>query len=149
MRTHSFILILFAALLVCPLAQPLVLQAQGAPSFDAAGASAQQVASFLKTLQACVAMDNRLKVATLVEYPLQAWARGQEITVRNDSEFQARYSQIFDASLRQEIADARVDALAASREGIAIGGDRLVVRPIPDRKNALRIVAINQPAEPR
>jgi hypothetical protein len=149
MRARSFLLVLVAIMLVAPVVCPASARAQAAPSFDAAGTDAKQVASFLKTLQASVALDNRLKVASLVEFPLAAWAGGRELTIRNEGEFHGRYSQIFDAALRREIAAATVDSLAASQEGIAIGGGRLVVRSVPGHKNGLRIVAINQAGEAR
>jgi hypothetical protein len=119
--------------------------AQGTPSFDAAGTDAKQVASFLKCLQASVAIDNRLKVASLFDYPVKVWIDGDVVTIKNDSEFLARYSQIFDAQLKATIAAAKVDTLTASQQGVTFDNGRLWFRPVVEHKNAMRIVAINEP----
>jgi hypothetical protein len=82
--------------------------AQAAPAFDAAGTDAARVTAFLKSLQSAVALGNRTKVATLVHFPLKVWLDGEETTIGNESEFQARYSRIFDADVKKAIADAKV-----------------------------------------
>jgi hypothetical protein len=120
-------------------------QAQGTPSFDVAGTDAHKVTAFLKQLQAAVAFDNRLKVASLFEFPLKAWIDGDEVTIRNESEFQARYRQIFDAQLKQSIAAAKVDALVANQQGVMLDNGRIWFRPLVEHKNALKVVAINEP----
>ena len=48
----------------------------------------------------------------------------------------------------QEPGDA-VDALVANQTGVMFDGGRFWVRPIPAKKNALRIVAINEPGQKR
>jgi len=121
--------------------------AQTAPAFAAAGTDAAQVAAFLKSLQAAVALGNRTKVATLVHFPLNAWIDGEETVVRSESEFQARYSRIFDAEVKRAIAEANVDTLLADQQGIRLDNGRVWFRPLPDRKNAIRIVAINDPTQ--
>jgi hypothetical protein len=123
--------------------------AQTAPAFAAAGTDAAQVAAFLKSLQAAVALGNRTKVATLVHFPLNAWIDGEETVVRSESEFQARYSRIFDADVKRAIADASVDTLLADQQGIRLDNGRVRFRPLPERKNAIKIVAINDPNQPR
>jgi hypothetical protein len=123
--------------------------AQTAPAFTAAGTDAAQVSAFLKSLQTAVALGNRTKVATLVHYPLTVWMDGAETTVRNDSEFQARYSRIFDADLKKAIAEAKVDTVLADQQGIKLDNGRVRFRPLPEHKNTLRIVAIGEPVQPR
>jgi hypothetical protein len=123
--------------------------AQTAPALAAAGTDAAQVSAFLKSLQAAISLGNRTKVAALVHYPLTVWMDGAETTVRNDSEFQARYSRIFDADLKKAIAEASVDSLAADAQGIVLGGGRIRVRPVAEHRNAVKIVAINNAAQPR
>lgn len=145
MRRTTFLLIVIALMIAGSVRGFDTLRAQGAPAFDVAGTDAKQVAAFLKTLQSAVAVDNRLKVATLVDFPLEAWAGGAKLTVRNDSEFQARYGQIFNPDLRQAIASAKVDALFVNQQGVMIDNGRVCLRPVAERKNALKIVAINEP----
>ena len=118
--------------------------AQTAPAFAAAGTDAAQVAAFLKSLQAAVALGNRTKVATLVHFPLTAWIDGEETVLNSESEFQARYSRIFDADVKRAIAEAKVDSLLADQQGIRLDNGRVRLRPLPEHKNALRIVAFNE-----
>ena len=121
--------------------------AQTAPAFTAAGTDAAQVSAFLKSLQTAVALGNRTKVATLVHYPLTVWMDGAETTVRNDSEFQSRYSRIFDADLKKAIAEAKVDTVLADQQGIRLDNGRVRFRPLPEHKNTLRIVAFNETSQ--
>jgi hypothetical protein len=149
MRDALIPIILTALVLPCvPLASGSAL-AQTAPSFTAAGTDAQQVTTFLKCLQTSVAIDNRLKVASLIQYPLKAWVDGQETVIETESEFHARYSRIFDAGLKKAIADARVDTLVVNQQGVTFDNGRIWFRPVADRKNAIKIVSINEPAQTR
>ena len=105
--------------------------------------------AFLKSLQSAVSLGNRLKVATLVHFPLTAWVDGEETVIRNESEFQARYGRIFDASVKKAIADARVDTLVANQQGVTLDNGRIRIRPLAEHKDALKIVGINDPNQPR
>jgi len=128
-------------------AAPLVAAAQTAPAFDVAGTDAQKVETFLKQLKGAVAIDNRLKVASLFDFPLKVSIGGQDVTIRNDSEFQARYSQIFDAQLKAAIAAAKVETLFANQQGVMFDNGRVWFRPIVEHRNALKVVAINDPTK--
>ena len=147
---HAFVPILVTAFVLCllpPAAGPAL--GQTAPAFAAAGTDEAQVTAFLKTLRSAVSVGNRLKVATLVHFPLKAWVGGEETVIKDEREFQARYSRLFDANVTKAIADARVDALLANQQGVAIDNGRVWFRPVAEHKNAVRIVAINDPAQPR
>jgi hypothetical protein len=124
-------------------------RAQAAPAFETAGTDAAQVTAFLKSLQSAVALGNRLKVATLVHFPLTAWVDGEETVIRNESEFQARYGRIFDAGLKASIAEAKVETLVAHAQGVMLDNGRVRFRPLAEHRNALRIVALNDPNQPR
>lgn len=143
MRRTS-LLVMLVALIV---AAPLVAAAQTAPAFDVAGTDAQKVETFLKQLKGAVAIDNRLKVASLFDFPLKVSIGGQDVTIRNDSEFQARYSQIFDAQLKAAIAAAKVETLFANQQGVMFDNGRVWFRPIVEHRNALKVVAINDPTK--
>ena len=67
------------------------------------------------------------------------------MTVKNESEFQARYSQIFDAQLKASIAAAKVETLVANQQGVTFDNGRVWFRPVVEHKNAIKIVAINEP----
>jgi hypothetical protein len=143
---RTFLLPMLAALILTGLLLPAgTATAQGTPTFDVAGTDAKQVTSFLKSLQASVAIDNRLKVASLFDFPLKVWIDGDAVTLRNESEFQARYNQIFDARMKESIAAAKVDTLVTNQQGVMFDNGRVWFRPVAERKNALKIVAVNEP----
>ena len=112
--------------------------------FDAAGTDTARVQAFLSTLQDALAIENHLKVASLMKYPLEAWADGQSIKIRNDSELLAHYRQIFDPSLRRSIADARVETLTATADGVVVEGGRLCLKA-GEKGRGLKIVKIGEP----
>jgi hypothetical protein len=143
---RTLILPMLVALMLTGLLVPAgAARAQGTPSFDVAGTDAQRVATFLKQLQASVAIDNRLKVASLFDFPLKLRIDGEDVTIKNDSEFQARYTRIFDAPMKQAIAAAKVETLVANQQGVMFDNGRVWFRPLAEHKNALKIVAINEP----
>ena len=145
MRRTSLIPMLVALMLTGLLLPAGTAQAQGTPSFDVAGTDAKQVASFLKSLQMSIAIDNRLKVASLFDFPLKVWIGGNTVTVKNEAEFQARYNQIFDARLKASIAAAKVETLVANQQGVMFDNGRVCFRPLAEHKNALKVVTINEP----
>jgi len=149
MRDALIPIVLMALVLPCLPAAAGSALAQATPAFEAAGTDAARVTAFLKSLQSAVSLGNRLKVATLVHFPLTTWVDGEETVIRNESELQARYGRIFDASVKKGIADARVETLFANQQGVMIDNGRVWIRPIADQKNALKIVAINDPNQPR
>jgi len=124
-------------------------RAQTVPAFEAAGTDAAKVTAFLKSLQTAVALGNRTKVATLVHFPLTVWLDGEETIVRNESELQARYGRIFDADVKKALAEAKVDTLFANQQGVMFDNGRIWFRPVSGHKNAIKIVAINDPNQPR
>jgi hypothetical protein len=145
MRSSSAVLILVALIMACGFAPVASAQSPSNTQFEAAGTDAARVQAFLATLQDALAMENHMKVASMVKYPLDAWAGGEAIKIRNDSDLLARYRQIFDASLRKSIADARVSSLAASADGVALDGGRLCLKA-GDKGRGLKIVKIGEPA---
>ncbi len=73
----------------------------------------------------------------------------KEIVIHNESEFQARYGRIFDASVKKTIAEAKVETLVATQQGVMFESGRIRFRPLAEHKDALKIVAINEPNQPR
>jgi hypothetical protein len=120
MRT-SLILLLLVALGLCTV-PTVTVQARQAAAVEPAKAQ-----SFLKQLQTAVAIDNRLKVASLISYPLDVSVGGRSLTIRNDSELQANYSKVFDATLKQAIAGATVDTMSTGENGLGRDRGRLVI----------------------
>ena len=149
MRNALIPIILTACVLCCvPLAAGSD-RAQVAPAFAVAGTDAAKVTAFLKCLQSSVALGNRLKVASLVHFPLKVWVDGEETVINNESEFQAKYGRIFNADMKKAIADAKVDTLFANQQGVMFDNGRVWFRPVVEHKNAVKIVAINDPNQPR
>ena len=129
MRVALIPIVLMALMLPClPPAAGGAL-AQTAPAFEAAGTDAAQVTAFLKSLQSAVSLGNRLKVATLVHFPLTVWVDGEETIIHNESEFQARYGRIFDAGVKKAIAEAKIDTLVANQQGVMFDNGRIRVPP--------------------
>jgi hypothetical protein len=126
-----------------------VANGQTAPAFEVAGTDAAHASAFLKTLQSAVSVGNCLKVASLVEFPLRAWANGGPITIQSESEFHAKYRQVFTPGLKKAIAAARPETLSANQEGVMFDNGRVCFRPVAADKNALRVVAINEGAQTR
>jgi hypothetical protein len=147
MRDALIPVLLAALVMPCTPAAAGNAFAQAAPAFDAAGTDAASVTAFLKSLQTAVAIGNRLKVASLVHFPVKARINGEETTIDNESEFQARYSRIFDADMKKALAEAKVDTLFASQQGVMFDNGRVWFRPVVEHKNALKIVAFNDPGQ--
>jgi hypothetical protein len=115
---------------------------------DAARVDPAKVQAFLASLQDALEMENHLRVASLVKYPLDAWADGQTVKIRSDSDLLAHYRQIFDPSLRKLIAEARTESLTITTDGVAIDGGRLCLKA-GDKNPALKIVKIGEPVTTR
>ena len=124
-------------------------QGPAAQPFAVAGTDEAQVTAFLKCLQSSVALGNRLKVASLVNFPLKVWVEGEEMVIDNESEFQTYYGRIFDANVKKAISEAKVDTVSANPQGLTFDNGRVWFRPVTERKNALKIIAIGDQAQPR
>ncbi len=149
MRTTSRLLILVVCVIFIGQVHAIgAIPAQSGAAIGSGGPSVDQVKIFLKTLQEAVAIGNRHKVATLVDFPMQAWLDGRSVTIRNVAEFQSRYRQILDDSVRQSIAATTIEKVTASSGGVVIDRGRIVCRPVGS-KGTLRIVAINEPVQGR
>lgn len=148
MRSSSSVLILAVLIVLCGFVPAASAQTTPKVQVDAARVDAAKVQSFLATLQDALEMENHLRVASLVKYPLDAWADGQTLRVRNDSELLAHYRQIFDPSLRRLIAEARGESASITADGVAIDGGRLCLKA-GEKNAALKIVKIGEPVTPR
>lgn len=144
MRTSSHITLVALVLCWCLLLAPAAAQTT-TQAFQAAGTDADHVEAFLKTLRTAVAVDNRYKVATLLTYPIEVWAGGENLALRNQSDLLANYSRVFTPALKRAIAEARVDSVVVDEQGVHIGAGRLCCKPQDGRPDAIRIVAINRP----
>jgi hypothetical protein len=133
MRT-SLVLLLLVALGLCTVPTVTVQARQAAAGVDVAKAQ-----SFLKQLQTAVAIDNRLKVASMFSYPAEVWAGGRTITIKGDSDLQANYSKVFDSALKQAIASATVETLSTGDSGLLLDKGRVVIAPVGSKLKVTRI----------
>lgn len=146
MRASAILLILVAFGLCVVPAVTAQTQQSATPAFDVAGTDSAKVQSFLKSLQTAVAVDNRMKVASLFSYPVDVQAGGQTLTLKCDSDLQSHYSKVFDSGLKQAIAGAKVDTLSANAKGVMIDNGRVWFAPVGS-KQALKIIRINEVAQ--
>jgi hypothetical protein len=148
MRTRSIVLIFVTFIVMCGLVPAAFAQSPSNSQFEAAGTDPARVQAFLASLQEALEVENQLRVASLVKYPLEAWVDGQTIKIRSNGELVTHYRKIFDASMRRSIAGARVDAMGVSADGVMIDGGRLCLKA-GDKGRGLKIVKIGEPVAVR
>ena len=143
MRLRSYSLIVLA-LFVILAAAPVF--AQDKPAAPAAGTDPAKVEAFLKSLGDAMSVDNHMRVASFVKYPLEAWVGGEKLTVRSDSQLFAHYREIFDKSLQQSLASVSPGSFTTDAQGVTACDGRIVVAQVSAKNNALKIVKIGEPA---
>lgn len=136
--TCAVIVTLFAIL------QPASLFSSG---LSDAGVSKKQLASFLQTLQAAVAADDRAAVAKLVRFPLVASDEKHSIYMEGPSQFVKVYPQVFGPTLKRVIADASADNIAADFHGVMISADKVWLRIVDDELKIVAVSAIDAPVQ--
>ena len=144
MRIHSSSLILVAVFVILAAASPVLAQTT-APAATSPTDPAK-VEAFLKNLEEAISIDNHMRVASLVKYPIEAWVDGEKLTLRSDSQLFAHYRLIFDQSLKQSLAAARADSFTQGPQGVSVCGGRLVVNQVSEKNTSLRIVKIGESA---
>jgi hypothetical protein len=144
MRVRSYSLILVSLLVLIAAASPALAQATA--STAASPTDPAKVEAFLKSLGDAISIDNPMRVASFVKYPLEAWVDGEKLTLRSDSQLFAHYRQIFDESLKQSLATARAASFTQAPQGVAVCGGRLIVGQASEKNASLKIVKIGEPA---
>jgi hypothetical protein len=117
-----------------------------APLFGEAGTSEQAVAAFLATLQKAVAADDRQQVASMMAYPIKAWAGTHDATFKTSRGLLASYERVFTGRLKETIAAARTECLFTNWQGVMVHDGELWFRTV--EPNGLKIVKINGPRNP-
>lgn len=140
-----------AALLL--LAATAILHAQTAPAkqdcqgstVDLQGAEvAQKSRAFLAELQAAVDKGDKAKVAGMISYPLLVIHSSSKTRVRTEAQFLSRYDSIFDAHVRQAIAQQSAKCLFGNYQGTMIGDGEVWYRE--QESGGMKIVTINTSA---
>lgn len=98
--------------------------------------------SFFSALQVAMAADDRQAVARMVDYPLRTRIDGKAVTIKDTSQFVARYDSLVTAKLKRAVAEQAYAKLFANAQGVSIG-DGVVWFSGVGKDNAVRIIAIN------
>ncbi|HUL96461.1 MAG TPA: hypothetical protein VLT89_10640 [Usitatibacter sp.] len=138
--------------LVCStlaIAQPLENacgQGQSEPVFSEIGTSEEEAAAFLASLQGALASGDRRRVASMVQFPIAAWAGSRDETFKNAAQLLASYDRVFTERLKKTIGEARVQCLFTNSQGAMIHDGEVWFRPVEGR--GLMIIKINGPIGP-
>lgn len=112
------------------------------PMFSQVGTSEAAVKAFLGALQKAVASDDRRKVASIIRYPIYAWARDRDIRFKTPASLVASYELVFTAALKKTIAEARTECLFTNWKGVMIHDGEIWINALP---RVLKIIRINRP----
>lgn len=137
-------------LLLCA---PVALHGQTAPAKQACQGStvdlqgeevAQKSRAFLAELQAAVSDGDKTKVAGMISYPLLLIHGSTKTHIRTEAQFLSRYDSIFDAHVRQAIAQQLAKCLFGNYQGTMIGDGEVWYRE--QESGAMKIVTVNRSA---
>ncbi len=141
----------FAGLLL--LCANVALRAQTAPAKqDCPGSTvdlqgeeiARKSRTFLAELQAAVSKDNKAQVAGMISYPLLVIHSSSKARVRTETQFLSQYDSIFDAHVRQAIAQQTAKCLFGNYQGTMIGDGEVWYRE--QASGVMKIVTVNTSA---
>ena len=144
MRVRSSALILVVVFVILAAASPALAQTPAATTTSPTDPA--KVEAFLKNLGEAVSVDNQMRVASFMKYPLEVWVDGEKLTLRSDSQLFAHYRQIFDQSLKQSLSTANAASFTSGPQGVAACGGRLVVNQVSDKNTSLKVVKIGDVA---
>jgi len=113
------------------------------PMFSQVGTSEAVVKAFLGALQKAVASDERRKVASMIRYPIVAWARDRDVLFKTPASLVASYELVFTAPLKKTIAEARTECLFTNWKGVMIHDGEIWMNALSPR--VLKIIRINRP----
>ena len=140
-----------AALLL--LAATAILQAQTAPTKqDCQGSTvdlqgedvARKSRTFLAELQAAVDKGDKARIAGMISYPLLVIHGSSKTRVRTEAQFLSRYDSIFDAHVRQVIAQQSAKCLFGNYQGTMIGDGAVWYRE--QESGGMKVVTVNTSA---
>ncbi len=121
---------------------------RASPDFSVAGLSVSEVESFLDSLKAAVANDDRRAVASLVSYPIRVQLDGQDTMIASADDFVARYPDIVNDNVKSAVLAQEAAELFVNWQGVMIGRGEVWFSavyedPRDDETYHLRIIAIN------
>ncbi|MDX2054439.1 MAG: hypothetical protein SFV15_18705 [Polyangiaceae bacterium] len=86
-----------------------------------AGLKREDVELFLRRLKAAISQRNKQAVASLVAFPLNAWANGRRVNVMSEQELVSSFDSLFGPLVSEVIRTATVDTIFANTQGIMLG----------------------------
>ncbi len=120
-------------------------QACKGSTVDLQGADfAQKSRTFLSELQAAVKAEDKAKVAALISYPVLVIRGDRKTHIKTKAEFLNRYDAIFDAHVRQVIAQQSAKCLFGNYQGAMIGDGEVWFRE--QQNGTMKIVTVNSTA---
>lgn len=106
---------------------------------DAGVGHQADVERFLSTLKATIGSNDRNAVAALINFPVQVGYLGGGGKMIDKSDFSAYYDSIFSTSTEQLLANASVNDLYVSDDGVAIGCGQIWFG-VPHDASVLRMI---------
>jgi len=106
---------------------------------------AQKSRTFLSELQSAVKAEDKAKVAAMISYPLLVIRGDRKTHVKTKAEFLNQYAVIFDAHVRQAIAQQSSNCLFGNYQGAMIGDGEVWFRE--QQNGTMKIVTVNSPAD--
>jgi hypothetical protein len=106
--------------------------------------TARKSRAFLAELQAAVSTGDKTKVAGMISYPLLVIHSSSKARVRTETQFLSQYDSIFDAHVRQAIAQQTAKCLFGNYQGTMIGDGEVWYRE--QASGAMKIVTVNTSA---
>jgi hypothetical protein len=103
--------------------------------------SARKSRTFLAELQAAVSKGDKTKVAGMISYPLLVIRSSSKTRVRTEAQFLSQYDNIFDAHVRQAIAQQTAKCPFGNYQGTMIGDGEVWYRE--QESGAMKIVTVN------
>ena len=102
---------------------------------------AQKSRAFLSELQAAVGKGEKANVAAMISYPLLVIHGNAKTRIRSEQQFLSRYDSIFDAHVRQAIADQSAKCLFGNYQGTMIGDGEVWYREQND--GTMKMITVN------
>lgn len=98
-----------------------------------------------ESLQKTVAQGDKEKVADYILYPLSVHERGNTLTVKDKTNFLAKYEQIFTPAVQQALVNQETDKLFVNYQGVMVGSGELWLRRSSDDPKQFGVFTVNIP----
>lgn len=105
---------------------------------------AQKSRAFLFELQNAVKAEDKAKVAAMISYPVLVIHGDRKTRIKTQAEFLGQYEAIFDAHVRQAIAQQSAKCLFGNYQGAMIGDGEVWFRE--QQNGTMKIVTLNSTA---